>query len=245
MNLMEWRVLLDKLINDSDFAHKSYFAGGCVRDFLLNPDSSITSDIDICVEIFEGGIALAKYLQNYLPESDIIIHQSFGTASLRYKNYKLEFVATRKEKYYPGSRYPQVQFGNLLDDVLRRDFTINALLMSITTGEILDLSCKGLSDLKQGIIRTVQDPDKSFSEDPLRMLRALQFALRFNFQIEDKTLKAMQKNTPALKILSKRAIQEELNKIPESKRQEAIAFIDKMNWKPYLKHKSETQNEQC
>ena len=196
------------------------------------------------MEIFEGGIALAKYLQNYLPESDIIIHQSFELLPCAIKTISWNLWLPKREILSWQSLSPSTIW-KLTDDVLRRDFTINALLMSITTGEILDLSCKGLSDLKQGIIRTVQDPDTSFSEDPLRMLRALQFALRFNFQIEDKTLKAMQKNTPALKILSKRAIQEELNKIPESKRQEAIAFIDKMNWKPYLKHKSETQNEQC
>ncbi len=93
---MEWRILLDKLINDSDFAYKVTLPGAVCAIFLLNPDSSITSDIDICVEIFWRRNCLAKYLQNYLPESDIIIHQSFGTASLRYKNYKLEFVATEK-----------------------------------------------------------------------------------------------------------------------------------------------------
>ncbi|HPH94203.1 MAG TPA: CCA tRNA nucleotidyltransferase, partial [Candidatus Cloacimonas sp.] len=126
MNLNELRLFLWELIQNSEFADKSYFAGGCVRDFILNPYATIKSDVDICVELPEGGIALAQYLQNRLQPSELVIHKSFGTASLHYKNLQLEFVATRKEQYFAGNRYPKVEFGTLTDDVLRRDFTINA-----------------------------------------------------------------------------------------------------------------------
>jgi len=230
MNLNELRLFLKELIQDSEFADKSYFAGGCVRDFILNPAAIIIGDVDICVELSEGGIALARFLQNRLQARELVIHKSFGTASLHYQNLQLEFVATRKEQYFSHSRYPKVEFGTLTDDVLRRDFTINALLISIATGEILDLCGKGLSDLKNGIIRTVKDANLSFTEDPLRMLRALQFALRFNFTIEENTLTAMRKNAPALKILSRKAIERELHKIPESKKSEAKQLIDNLGW---------------
>jgi len=230
MNLNELRLFLGELIQNSEFADKSYFAGGCVRDYVLNPAAVITGDVDICVELSEGGIALARFLQNRLQARELVIHKSFGTASLRYQNLQLEFVATRKEQYFPNNRYPKVEFGTLVDDVLRRDFTINALLISIATGEILDLCGKGLSDLKNGIIRTVKDANLSFTEDPLRMLRALQFALRFNFTIEENTLTAMRKNAPALKILSRKAIERELHKIPESKKSEAKQLIDNLGW---------------
>jgi tRNA nucleotidyltransferase/poly(A) polymerase len=106
--------------------------------------------------------------------------------------------------------------------------------MAIATGEILDLCQKGLNDLQQGIIRTVKDPNLSFMEDPLRMLRALQFAMRFNFTIEENTFKAMQKNAPALKILSHRAIQNELQKIPESQKSKAKQLISKLGWEIIL-----------
>ena len=234
MNLNDLRLFLGELIQNSEFASKSYFAGGCVRDFILNPAADINGDVDICVELSGGGIALARFLQNRLQARELVIHKSFGTASIPYKNLQLEFVATRKEQYFANNRYPQVEFGTLTDDVLRRDFTINALLMSIATGEILDLCGKGLSDLKNGIIRTVKDANLSFKEDPLRMLRALQFTLRFDFTIEENTYKAMQINAPALKILSRRAINNELKKIPQSKKHEVDTLLDTLNWKPYL-----------
>ena len=234
MNLKELCLFLRELIQDSEFADKSYFAGGCVRDFILNPDATLKGDVDICVELPEGGIALAQYLQNRLQANELVIHKSFGTASICYQNLQLEFVATRKEQYFPNNRYPKVEFGTLVDDVLRRDFTINALLMAIATGEILDLCQKGLNDLQQGIIRTVKDPNLSFTEDPLRMLRALQFAMRFNFTIEENTFKAMRKNAPALKILSHRAIQNELQKIPESQKSKAKQLISNLGWEIIL-----------
>lgn len=240
MNLPELRLNLFELIKESEFAAKSYFAGGCVRDFLLSPNVAINSDVDICVELRGGGIALAHYLQNLLPASKLVIHKRFGTASLNFNNFQLDFVATRKEQYVVGNRYPQIQFGTIWDDVLRRDFTINALLMSIATGEILDLCGKGLCDLKNGLIRTVQNPDKCFTEDPLRMLRAVQFALRFNFNIEENTLQALQTNANALRILSKSSIHKELNKIPDAKKDKAKQLINSLGWEKYLK--SETVN---
>jgi len=219
LNLHALRTLLSPLIQDTEFAAKTYFAGGCVRDYLcLNRfgrslTQPVKGDVDITVEIEHGGIKLAEFLLPVLQGSDFQTFPEFGTAKMRYKNIVLEFVATRKEIYNNNSRYPKTSFGTLQDDVLRRDFTINALLMEIMTGEIIDLTGLGVSDLENRIIRTVGDPLLKFREDPLRMLRALRFVLRFDYCIEAETHSAMVIQAKNINRLSKTSIRNEFAKM--------------------------------
>ena len=225
MKLPEQRRQLKPLLQDSIFAETCYFAGGCVRDYLLQEQlgrplpHTLPYDIDISVELPNGGIRLAEYLSPHFPTAILSTYPGFGTAKLQMQDYTLEFVGTRKEQYSNQSRYPQISFGTLQDDVLRRDFSINALLMSINSGEILDICGSGLSDLHEGLIRCVGEPLDKFREDPLRMLRAFRFALRFGFRYQESTLQAMKSETLLLNTLSHRAIDSELSKL--------LPFVDR------------------
>ncbi|MCK9308929.1 MAG: CCA tRNA nucleotidyltransferase [Candidatus Cloacimonetes bacterium] len=219
MNLQAIRALIASQIQGTEFDGKTYFAGGCVRDYLSTErlDRSIPKsaekDVDITVELEHGGIKLAEFLLPLLNAKEFQAFPAFGTAKLRYQDIALEFVATRKETYRKNSRYPKTSFGNLQDDVLRRDFTINTLLMELMRGEILDLTGLGLSDLKNKVIRSVGDPMVKFREDPLRMLRALRFALRFNFSIEADTHAAMILDAHYLTRLSQTSVKDEFAKM--------------------------------
>jgi poly(A) polymerase len=195
----------------TEIGTEAYLVGGFVRDRLIG---RTTKDIDIvCVG---SGIALAESLAQKLnPKPKIQIYQRFGTAAMRWKGMDLEFVGARKESYSPDSRNPVVENGTLQDDQNRRDFTINALAVRLTADlqyEIVD-SFGGIADLKNGIIRTPLAPDVTFSDDPLRMLRAVRFATQLDFTIENSTFQALSRNAHRLKIISKERISDELNKI--------------------------------
>ncbi len=217
MNLPELRKLLAALTQDSVYAHTAYFAGGCVRDyasaelFAKQLSSAMPNDVDITVELPNGGIRLAEFLLPHFPEATFSTHHAFGTAKLQMQDYCLEFVGTRKENYLPHSRYPQISLGSLLEDIMRRDFSINALLMRIDSGELIDICGKGLSDLRNGIIRSLGVPKNKFREDPLRMLRALRFSLRFGFAFEETTLAALISEAKLLDTLSTRRIKHEIS----------------------------------
>lgn len=228
MNQKEQREIISAYIQNTEYATHAYFAGGCVRDWILNISQG--SDIDICVELPEGGIGLAKLLQPKFPDSQIIYHPLYGTAKLKTANLNLEFVATRKEQYQSGSRYPCISFGTLKDDVLRRDFTINALLQHIYTGKVFDLSGKGLTDLHQGLIRCIGEPVTRFQEDPLRLLRAMRFALKFGFKVEPATRAAMQSEGGAISRLSKATISQEISKLKEIPISDVSALLDSLGW---------------
>ncbi len=191
---------------------KSYVVGGYVRDFFLKRD--FAKDIDIVV--VGNGIELALKVSNFLSNKPKIQNfKNYGTAMLRYKNIEIEFASARKESYLENSRNPKVFFSNLQDDQNRRDFTINALALSLSKdnyGELLD-SFNGLKDLKNKIIRTPRDPDITYSDDPLRMLRAIRFATELNFKIEKKSLIAISRNALRLKIITKERIVSELHRI--------------------------------
>jgi poly(A) polymerase len=143
-----------------------------------------------------------------------VIFPTFGTAKIQLKSgVEVEFVQTRNEEYVKGSRKPRTSYGTIHEDVERRDFTINSLLKDMTTGEVLDLTGKGLQDLKAGIIRTPLDPHITFSEDPLRMLRAVRFATTYNFKLAKNVMPAIKKQVHELQTISKERIRDELNKI--------------------------------
>jgi len=192
---------------------QAYVIGGWVRDCLLkrhHPDK----DIDIVV--IGSGIEIArKAARKIRPGTKVSVFKNFGTAMFKSDEYEIEFVGARKESYDRGSRKPVVENGTLEDDQKRRDFTINALAISInkeTFGEFLD-PFGGIEDLKKKIIRTPLDPDKTFSDDPLRMMRAIRFANQLNFTIEESTFTSILENRERIRIVSPERIITELNKI--------------------------------
>ncbi len=188
-----------------------YVIGGFVRDVLLNRPSK---DIDIVA--VGSGIEIAEKVARKLGSNvKVSVFRNFGTAMIRYGDYEIEFVGARKESYREDSRKPIVEDGTLEDDQKRRDFTINALAFSLNKkdfGALLD-PFNGENDLKDKIIRTPLEPDQTFSDDPLRMFRAIRFSSQLNFKIEDKTYQSISESKNRTKILSKERIVDEFNKI--------------------------------
>lgn len=187
-----------------------YVVGGYVRDLFLERKCK-----DIDVVVVGSGLEMAKAFGKALGNAHVSLFKNFGTAQVKKGNIEVEFVGARKESYTRDSRNPIVENGTLEDDQNRRDFTINAMAICLNGnrfGELVD-PFDGIYDLEDGIIRTPLDPDITFSDDPLRMLRCVRFATQLNFQIEDETFRSLEKNRERIKIISKERIIEELNKI--------------------------------
>ena len=188
-----------------------YVVGGYVRDIFLHRPST-----DIDVVVVGSGIEIATALASRLGKSaHLAVYKNFGTAQVKYHHTEVEFVGARKESYSHDSRKPIVENGTLEDDQNRRDFTINAMAVCLNKerfGELVD-PFYGLDDLNDKIIRTPLDPDITFSDDPLRMMRCIRFATQLNFYIEDETFEALTRNKERIQIISKERIADELNKI--------------------------------
>ena len=188
-----------------------YVVGGYVRDLFLERASN-----DIDVVVVGSGIRVAEELKGQLGrKAHLSVFRNFGTAQVKYRDLEVEFVGARKESYSHDSRKPHVEDGTLEDDQNRRDFTINALAICLNHdrfGELVD-PFAGVYDMEDGIIRTPLDPDITFSDDPLRLLRCIRFATQLNFYIEDETFDALGRNAERIKIISGARVMEELNKI--------------------------------
>lgn len=212
---------LAKLL-DKDIFHKiseaadslgleCYVVGGYVRDLFLERPSN-----DIDVVVVGSGIRVATELKNLFgKKAHLSVFRNFGTAQVKYRGVEVEFVGARKESYSHDSRKPHVEDGTLEDDQNRRDFTINALAVCLNKerfGELID-PFDGVLDMEDGIIRTPLDPDITFSDDPLRMMRCIRFATQLNFIIDDETFEALERNAHRIKIISGERIVDELNKI--------------------------------
>jgi len=212
------------IINGTEWEGKVFLAGGVVRDEIMGNDPN---DIDLLINAQNGGILFAEWITKklgiYKNSINPVIYPVFGTAmfSLRKQQYngidisnvEIECIMPRKEKYEKGSRDPSVSVGTLKDDVDRRDFTVNSLLKNLTSSEILDLTGMGIDDIKNGIVRTPLDPDVLFSEDPLRMLRAIRFSVKYNWDLPMFMLKSIRKNSKKIEYISAERIQKELNKM--------------------------------
>ncbi|MEX1191057.1 MAG: HD domain-containing protein [Brumimicrobium sp.] len=189
---------------------EAYVIGGFVRDLILERPS-----VDIDIVVVGSGVDLAKMVSEKLRVKKVSYFKSFGTAHFNYKNLDVEFVGARKESYQRDSRKPIVEDGTLADDQNRRDFTINALALDLRNnsfGDIID-PFNGLKDLENGLIRTPLDPNTTYSDDPLRMMRAIRFASQLDFKIHIDSLNAIKDNAHRLDIISKERISDELNKI--------------------------------
>ena len=216
--------IFEKLSQTADKLQiETYLVGGYVRDLFLNRP---TNDIDVVV--VGSGIEFAKSFTDTLEKgAHLSIFRNFGTAQVKWHHYEIEFVGARKESYSHDSRKPIVEDGTLEDDQNRRDFTINALavcLNPLNFGKLID-PFDGIQDLQDGIIRTPLDPNITFSDDPLRMLRCIRFATQLNFRIYDKTFEALTQNKERIKIISSERIIDELNKIMLSPRP-SIGFVE-------------------
>lgn len=219
------RILTDKelaQVLDKEIFHKisnaadklgleCYVVGGYVRDIFLERP---TNDIDVVV--VGSGIQVASELKQMLGrKAHLSVFRNFGTAQVKWHDIEVEFVGARRESYNRDSRKPIVEDGTLEDDQNRRDFTINAMAVCLNAdrfGELVD-PFYGIEDLEDGIIRTPLDPDITFSDDPLRMMRCVRFATQLNFMIEDETFEALERNAHRIKIVSGERIKDELNKI--------------------------------
>src|SRR5690606_4039767 len=206
-----------KIISQSakELGLDAYVIGGFVRDLILSRGDA--KDIDIVTT--GDGIKLAENVAKNLPnKTKVQVFKTYGTAMLHFDGIDVEFVGARKESYTEDSRNPEVESGTLADDQNRRDFTINAFALDLSDnkfGDLLD-PFNGLEDLKNKIIRTPLNPDITYSDDPLRMMRAIRFATQLGFKIEDASLKAISKNKERIKIITNERIVVELNKIIES-----------------------------
>jgi len=206
-------------------AHKNevelYLVGGAVRDKIMERE---TTDIDIAV--IGNAIEFAEKFGDTVGRDKIITYPKFGTAMVPFQNYVVEFATARCEEYEENSRKPKVTHGTLKDDLMRRDFTINAMAMSLNAGTMFDLidEYEGLEDIAEHILRTPLDPVETFSEDPLRMLRAIRFATQLNFKIEDETFAAIAEVKDRMKIISQERITEELRKMILSKYPPSTGF---------------------
>lgn len=210
----EIKCYIRRIIKDTEFENNVFAVGGCCRDILLNMP---IKDMDLVVSLENGGIKFAEWLEKSgYTHGTIVTYPRYGTAMFRLKEFpdeELEVVHTRTEVYTENSRKPDTAYGSLKQDCMRRDLTINAIYDDISNDKMLDICGTSFDDIKNKIIRTPCDPDQTYIDDPLRIMRCVRFANRFNWQIEEKTAASMIANIGRLSVISKERINDEFCKI--------------------------------
>lgn len=209
---------LREVIKGTSWEGKVYTVGGCLRDALMGHD---IHDVDLAVNVPDGGCLFPLWLEKEgLTLSPPTLYRRFSSSRLRLKafpQHEIEVVQTRREQYTDeNSRNPEVCFGSILDDCLRRDLTINSLYQNVSTGEMLDLTGRGVDDIRNHKIQTPMAPDETYSDDPIRILRTLRFAVRYGWKIPDEIMDSMKKNGSRIKIVRRPRIATEFEKIIES-----------------------------
>lgn len=218
MNIIRYNEICDYLRNiivDSVYENHLYTVGGCVRDSILKHE---IKDIDLVIDLPNGGIDFSKWLYNKsLLTHAPVVYETYGTSMFCLKQFpdvELEAVQTRKEQYKDkNSRNPETCFGSIIEDCLRRDLTINSLYYNVTSKEIIDITGYGIYDIKNHIIKTPCDPDITYSDDSLRILRTIRMSTKLNFDITSDTFEGMIRNVDRLKIISQERITDEFNKM--------------------------------
>lgn len=235
MNLREkipndYKDIINKITKAASLGgYTVYAVGGFVRDIVMN---RIPNDLDIMVEKENGGIEFSKFLAKDLKISEPVIFERFGTAKLSIDDREIEFIMPRKEYYDENSRNPDTEIGSLMQDALRRDFTINALFLRLNDMELVDLLESGLKDIENRIIRVTDSSasDIIFSQDPLRILRAVRQSCQLGFKIEEQTYASMKKNAFRIKIVSPERIRDEINKMLECQNvSQTFKMLDELN----------------
>ena len=206
---------LRETVENTEWEGHIYAVGGCIRDEILGRE---IKDVDIAVDIPGGGVGFARWLHRRRHTLGRPIYfEKYGTAKLvlkRFPHDEIETVQTRAEKYTKAtSRCPEVVAGTIEDDCYRRDFTVNTLYKNLATGEILDITGRGIPDIQEGILRTPMNPEITFDDDPVRILRCLRFAARFGWKIEPEVMTALNNNISRLSIVSKERHRTELGKM--------------------------------
>lgn len=210
MKLDELRKLLAKELSGTAFADRTYFNGGCVRDYHLG---LVSVDFDLCVELPHGGVLLAQHLHNLGLVSKPVYYAQFGTAMVYCEGLRLEFIQTRRKSYREKGQASEIEMGSLADDVQRRDFTINSLMLRVSDGIVLDLTGLALSDIEHGIIRCIQKDGKVFRDDPLRLMRAVRLACELGFGIAAHTWLEMCSMSHIICKTSQERVATEMNRI--------------------------------
>lgn len=221
MQKAEYEEILEYLrgvISGTKWEGKVYVVGGCLRDMLMGHE---IHDVDLAVALPDGGVQFPIWLeQEGLTAEPPKLYRRFSSSKLRLKafpQHEIEVVQTRREQYTDAnSRNPEVCFGSIMDDCLRRDLTINSLYQNVTTGEMLDLTGRAIDDIKNHRIMTPMEPGETYSDDPIRILRTLRFAVRYGWEIPDEIMKSMKDNAQRIKIVRRPRVATEFGKIMES-----------------------------
>ncbi|MDD2423763.1 MAG: hypothetical protein PHT37_02565 [Candidatus Cloacimonetes bacterium] len=232
MTLDVFQEIMRAALKGSDFVGKTYLVGGVVRDLLLGKKDF--TDFDLCVEKRYGGLKLGSYLKTRLEHESYEVFPRFGTVRMKLQGISLDLVQTRCETYTEGRRFPRIRYCPISEEVWRRDFTINSLYLELFSEVWLDPCGKGLMDIKDRLIRTLRDPLLVFSEDALRILRAIRFAGALDFELEAETYAAIRALAANVQKLSAKAQSQELDKMDLSNSRVQL-LLEESGIQSYLK----------
>lgn len=233
------RTSLAQIIKGTVWENHVFLVGGCVRDEIMQTK---IHDIDIAVDLVNGGIRFAKWLQKkrlVARGRSVQIFEHFGTAKVRLRAFPkdvVDCVQTRKDRYvYEEDPHPEENFGTIKEDAIRRDLTINSLYVNVSTGELLDPTCLGMQDIEHHVIRTPNDPDETFTDNPMHILRCIRFAVRYEWNIEPDLIDSMKRNVDILAEATPTRITKEVMSILKLKRKKrAFRLIETIGAKKYV-----------